>query len=142
MNDSEIIKGLERLSAEDPDGFSADILELINHQRAEIKYLKKKLRWKKRALFNQQTYTAELQNALEAKCDNCDNIRLSRPEYWRAVSQAKSEAYKEFAAQLKQHARKMRGYDLCEAFWDYAVLVEDVDSILKEIIKRLAGEED
>lgn len=47
----------------------------------------------------------------------------------------KIEAYKEFADKIKRHARKMNGYDLCEPFWDYAVLVEDIDSILKGMIK-------
>lgn len=48
----------------------------------------------------------------------------------------KIEAYKEFADKIKRHARKMNGYDLCEPFWDYAVLVEDIDSILKGMIKN------
>lgn len=34
MTDNEIIEALERLSAEDPDGFSADVLEMVN--RAEV----------------------------------------------------------------------------------------------------------
>lgn len=125
MNDSEIIKGLERLSTEDPNGFSADILELISYYKAEIERLNKVRR--KQALFLALFLSEE---------------RAQKYDLIGKLSQAKSEAYKDFAAQLKQHARKMRGYDLCEAFWDYAVLVEDIDSILKEMIKRLAGEED
>lgn len=91
MNDNEIIKGLERLSAEDPDGF-----------------------------------TAELRNALETKCDNCDNIRLSRPEYWRAISQAKSEAYKEFAEALKREALSDRGYEILQS--------GTIDDLLKRMV--------
>ena len=34
MTYKEIIKVLERLSAEDPDGFSADVLEMVNRQKA------------------------------------------------------------------------------------------------------------
>lgn len=34
MNDNEIIKALERLSAENPDGFSADVLKMVNRQKA------------------------------------------------------------------------------------------------------------
>ena len=34
MNENEIIKALERLSAEGPDGFSADVLEMVNRQKA------------------------------------------------------------------------------------------------------------
>ena len=41
-NDNEIIRGLERMSEEDPDGFSSDILNYINRQKAEIERLQKK----------------------------------------------------------------------------------------------------
>lgn len=41
MNDNEIIKALERLSAEDPDGFSADVLEMVNRQKATAEVGKK-----------------------------------------------------------------------------------------------------
>lgn len=34
MTDNEIIKVLECLSAEDPDGFSTDVLEMVNRQKA------------------------------------------------------------------------------------------------------------
>lgn len=34
MTYNEIIKVLERLSSEDPDGFSADVLEMVNRQKA------------------------------------------------------------------------------------------------------------
>ena len=37
---NEIIKALKRMIEEDPDGFSADILDLINRQKAEIERLK------------------------------------------------------------------------------------------------------
>ncbi len=38
--DNEIIKTLKRMTEEDPDGFSTDILDLINRQKAEIERLK------------------------------------------------------------------------------------------------------
>lgn len=50
------------------------------------------------------------------------------------LATAKQEAYKAFAERLKQHKRKMKGYDLSDAFWDYAVLVEDIDNLLKEMV--------
>lgn len=43
LTDEEIIKELQRMSEEDPDGFSADILKVINHQNAEIGRLTKVL---------------------------------------------------------------------------------------------------
>ena len=36
MTDKEIIKALERMSEEDAEGFSSDVLVLINRQQAEI----------------------------------------------------------------------------------------------------------
>ena len=39
MNDSEIINGLQRMSNEDPDGFSSVVLDLIKRQQAEIERL-------------------------------------------------------------------------------------------------------
>ncbi len=38
--EDEIIKGLQRMSEEDPDGFSADVLKVIERQKAEIERLK------------------------------------------------------------------------------------------------------
>lgn len=49
------------------------------------------------------------------------------------LATAEQEAYKAFAERLKQHKRKMKGYDLSDSFWDYAVLVEDIDNLLKEM---------
>lgn len=51
-----------------------------------------------------------------------------------AGKNAKAEAYKEFANQIKIHKRRMRGFDLCYEFWDYAVSVEDIDNILKTMV--------
>lgn len=49
-------------------------------------------------------------------------------------SEIKEQAYKEFAEKLKQHKRKMKGFDLNEEFWDYAVLVEDIENTLIEMV--------
>lgn len=43
MTDNEIIKALERLSAEDPDGFSADVWDLICRRDAEIETKNKEI---------------------------------------------------------------------------------------------------
>ena len=45
-------------------------------------------------------------------------------------------SYKEFAEKLKQHKRKMKGFDWSDEFWDYAVLAEDIDNILKEMVRE------
>lgn len=41
MSDKEIIKALERMSEEDAEGFSNDVLNLIKRQQAEIERLNK-----------------------------------------------------------------------------------------------------
>ena len=46
----------------------------------------------------------------------------------------KSEAIKEFANKLKKHSRKMQSSDFSGDFWDEAVLVEDIDDLVKEMI--------
>ena len=80
-------------------------LDLINRQKSEIERLNEKVE--------------ELSNVLS------DTIRIRYAE-------AKAEVCKEFAEKLKQHKRKMKGFDLNEEFWDYAILVETIDNLLKE----------
>lgn len=46
-------------------------------------------------------------------------------------------SYKEFAEKLKQHKRKMKGFDLTEEFWDYAVLAEDIENTLIEMVSEI-----
>lgn len=53
--------------------------------------------------------------------------------YSEIRAEAKTEAYKEFAEILKKHGRKMCSSDFSGEFWDYAVLVEDIDNLLKEM---------
>lgn len=43
MNDNEIIQALERLSAEDPDGFSANVLEMVNSRQKATAEVGKKI---------------------------------------------------------------------------------------------------
>lgn len=46
-------------------------------------------------------------------------------------------SYKEFAEKLKQHKRKMNGFDWGGEFWDYAVLVEDIENTLIEMVSEI-----
>lgn len=43
MNEKDVIEMLERFAAEYPDGFSADVLGVINNLKAEIEELKVEL---------------------------------------------------------------------------------------------------
>lgn len=40
MNGDEIIKALKRMAEEDPEGFSSEVLDFINHLKTEIASLK------------------------------------------------------------------------------------------------------
>lgn len=144
LTDEEIIKVLECCAYNDGcercqyskqcDGAEhlINTLDLINRQKAENEMLKKKISDKKHALFEQQEYTAELQQTLETKCDDCDNIRLSRPEYWKAIKAAKAEAYKEFAERLKE---KIWDVD-CRVGYVQVVDMGDIDETLKEMVGK------
>lgn len=81
-------------------------LDLINRQKTEIE------QWKEEANKYQNLW-----------CTAVDDIKT-----------AKVEAYKEFADKIKMHKRKMRCFDLCYEFWDFAVSVEDIDIILQEML--------
>ena len=50
------------------------------------------------------------------------------------LEQIKSEAYKEFAEKIKKHSRKMQSSDFSGDFWDAAVLVEDIDKLVEEML--------
>lgn len=49
----------------------------------------------------------------------------------------KIQAYREFANRLRTHKRKMKGFDLTDEFWDYAVLAEDIENTLIEMVSEI-----
>lgn len=117
MTDNEIIKALEnevRLTEYIDSNYCDDIdlslikyaIKLINRQQAELERLEKVLNGRD-----------QIVNALN-KC----------------YKQAKTEAIKEFWGKLKKHSRKMQSSDFSGEFWDRAVLVEDGDNLLKEMV--------
>ena len=64
-------------------------------------------------------------------------VLKSKQEKETEIKAIKLEAYKEFAAKLKLHRRKMSSADFGGEFWDYAVLEESIDSTLKELEDKL-----
>lgn len=80
--DDQIKKALERMSEEDPEGFSSDVLDLTNRYEAEIERLQGVI----------ATITKD--RDIEHKC----HLRLLNE-----IKTAKSEAIKEFAEELKIH---------------------------------------
>lgn len=138
MTDEEIIARLAQCVKRGNRNYDTDIvLDLINRQKAENEMLKKRISDKKHALFEQQEYTAELQQTLETKCDDCDNIRLSRPEYWKAIKAAKAEAYKEFAERIKMSIKANVVETLrndVKGVYNAEYVLDDIDNLLKEMV--------
>lgn len=83
MTDNEIIKALQRMSEEDPDGFSSDVLDLVNRQKAEIEGLKKQNSISQHLL-------SEAWHSIEEKDKFCETV--------------KTEAIREFAKVLIDNA--------------------------------------
>lgn len=93
----------------------------------------------------QQSEIERLQNILMCfigalgkvrKIDDIDEISLiplmsELNKQYRA--ELKAEAYKEFAERLKRNTRKMSSSDFGGEFWDKAVLVSDIDNLVKEM---------
>lgn len=110
-NDNEIIRGLERMSEEDPDGFSSDLLNLINRQKAEIERLK---------------------SMNQSKLDIIHDVRAD-------LETAKSEAIREFAERLKNKSQLVAPSVYAEPF--RAVSVEEIDRLANWKRRRATDEE-
>ena len=126
MTDNEIIKALECCIVSDDscsdscplrhiEGncfyiLSKPILDLINRQKAEINFAK---------YINGKTV-----GKLLSDYEELQNL----------IQNAKAEAVKEFAERLKAHTRKMSSSDFSGEFWDKAVLVSDIDNLVKEMV--------
>ena len=88
-------------------------IDLINRQKAEIERLEK-------ALADSNKYLEE-------------GIALAKQTPDMVIS-AVTEVVKEFAERLKAHTRKMSSSDFSGEFWDKAVLVSDIDNLVKEMV--------
>lgn len=62
------------------------------------------------------------------------SMRMAANSYKMHYEDGKSEGIKEFAERLKKHSRKMQSSDFSGDFWDAAVLVEDIDNLVKEMV--------
>ncbi len=84
-------------------------LNLIDRQKAEIERLQERVSNSKHALFEQQDYTAKLQNQIKT---------------------ARVEAVKEFAERLKEDIINIQ---MNEKYQHYAIPTKKVDKLLKEM---------
>lgn len=158
--DEEIIKSLEYCNADiskcyecvllkdcEANPFYSPVakyaLDLINRQKDEIERLEEEVsNTRRKALLEASSKFAGHSN-YHGDTILCKLICMAEGQEVGIaipfdISETKAEAYKEFANQIKMHKRRMRGFDLCYEFWDYAVSVEDVDNILKTMV----GEEE
>ena len=86
MADNEIIRSLERMREEDPDGFSSDVLNYINNLKAEIQQLQL------------STMVCEQRELI------IENAKLITLNWGNPLVVAiKSEAIREFAKELMQN---------------------------------------
>lgn len=124
MTDNDIIKALEHCTSsttseacngcplfsttiftEMENGLQIYALDLINRLKAEIEWL--------------TGYNENLQTANTALSNEILDIR--------------NATIKEFEEKLKSHKRRMCGNDNGGLYWDQAVLVDDIDRVMKEM---------
>jgi hypothetical protein len=119
------------------NGITNKVIDLINRQKAELE--KKDIEIdilikKKEALRDEiQDLTAAVERLTE------ENIILSQKrtnliEIVNSYERGRAEAIKEFWSKLKTHSRKMQSSDFSGEFWDRAILVEDGDNLVKEMV--------
>lgn len=105
MTDNEIIKSLEYCK-DCTANLNVEIIDLIARQQAKIERLNKRIKEQKHALFEQQSYTADLQKQILA---------------------AKFEAVKEFVNRLKE--KKL------QSTMDKRIIsMEMIDNLVKEMV--------
>ena len=127
--DNEIIKALERMSEEDPDGFSNDILDFINRQKAEVESLKRR-----------DSITQKLLNDSWKRIEELDKL----------CKKIKSESRKEFADEFLEKLNQENDlYVRCaknllsEDFQrGYEEKNDDVVKIVRHILKEKETDEE
>ena len=78
-----------------------------------------------------QEISPEAKYLVDTKADKVISLLT---ELNKSQEQIKAEAVKEFWNKLKSHSRKMQSSDFSGEFWDKAILVEDIDNLLKEMV--------
>ena len=52
-------------------------------------------------------------------------------------NEIKIQAYRDFANRLRTHKRAVRALDFCAEFWASAILVEDIENTLIEMVSEI-----
>lgn len=102
-------------------------LDLINRQKAEIERLKEPVS----LVVNCDVPEDILKTLRNQKVINLSNDEAEAICIWD--KHVRAEAIKEFAERLKEHSRKMQSSDFSGEFWDRAMIVTDIDNLVKEM---------
>ena len=109
----------------------ADQLDLINRQKAEIETMKERVKGQKKALFEQQAYSAKVQSEIEWLREINSLVTEVGQEWQKLYEDAKAEAIKEFAERLKEQTTYHE--DECGDFVPW-VDCRDIDNLVKEMV--------
>ncbi|MBQ8932181.1 MAG: hypothetical protein IJ045_07095 [Ruminiclostridium sp.] len=112
------------MSEEDPDGFSSDLLNLINRQKAEIDNLNSELT----LLKNDNKHLKGLYEDEKAKVEKAKGKVI---DICKRLKTTKSEAIREFAERLKNKSELLAPSVYAEPF--RAVSVEEIDNLVAEM---------
>ena len=112
LTDAEIRVALERMSEEDPNGFSSDILDLINRLQAENERLQ--------------------------DCIDEQDIEISR--LYKRIDEIKAEAYKECIEKIKEKVNyKLENEWIFTA--EGRTILYMLDNFLNNLVKEMVGED-
>lgn len=118
MTETEIIKALEVCVGIHNDCENCPLLE---HSQATDECMTEVMSNALVLINRQRAEIERLVKILDDKCDRC-------------IEKERAEAIKGFAEGLKDHSRKMQSSDFSGEFWDRAVLVSDIDNLVKEML--------
>lgn len=147
MTEPEIMKALEKAltMSDEPIGecfycglttkIVKEVQDLIKRKNAEAEAMKSHIRLLESE--NERLKKIINTSAIILPARKCGKTFLIKTTIEKitesARTAARSEAIKLFAGRLKARRRKMLSSDWLGEFWDYAVLVEDIDQIAKEM---------
>ena len=154
MTDEQIVKALEcctrgkicrecPLKTEDRcmSIIRGDALDLINRQKAEIERLTKRIKSQKHALFEQQSYTSELQTEidnLQHYKQSYDELKAEHLELIRSIKTCQIEVIKEFA---ERYRKRISFFVPIAKFEEQGGIYACLDK-LDEVEKEMVGDSD
>ena len=132
MKYDEIIKALNRMSEEDAEGFSSDVLNLVEKQQKEIEELANK---NIGLQYDLQLAKEELMTIIESQTTEIEQWKEEANKYQKFwcedVQSARAEAIKEFAERLVEYI-EYRYNENCD-FIPY-VRLSEIEKVVYEMV--------